>query len=107
MISGFSAEPIPISVSDAWTMAAVQHARQLADQFVDVADIEVVGHDDRQRAMQLVFTVTQPSRRGKDSLGDCVITEVALRLADADLTAGGRQQCSSVPTRRNTAKAES
>lgn len=90
VISGFSAEPIPVSVSDAWTMAAVQHARQLADQFVDVAAIEVVGHDDRQRAMQRVFTATPPSRRGKDSLADCVITEVALRLADARLTADAR-----------------
>jgi len=88
VISGLSAGSIPQSVDDAWVDAGVQHARQLADSFASLATIEPIDDDDKHRALQRVMTATPPSRRGKDSTADCLITESALRLARAAPTNG-------------------
>jgi PIN domain len=71
------------SVDDAWIEASVLRARGVADRFAQIAAVEPATADDMNKAVRRVMTGTAPSRQGKDSTADCIITEVALRLANA------------------------
>lgn len=81
VMGGFTAEEIKKAVDDAWIDSAVQQARDLAVTYAGLAAIEVATQDDLNKATGRVFKAVAPSRKGKDSLADCVITEVALRQA--------------------------
>jgi len=71
------------SADDEWIETSVRRARAVTDAFVALAAVEPASNDDRLQAVQRVETATAPSRRGKYSTADCIITEVALRLARA------------------------
>jgi PIN domain len=80
---GLTGRQVPPFVDDAWIAEVVQQARRIADDFFSIAVTEITTVDDRNAAFSRVLTATAPSKRGKDSLMDCSITEVALRIARA------------------------
>jgi hypothetical protein len=89
------------AVDDTWVETAINQTRALADAVAGIAVVEAAIQVDRDRAMGRVFKAIAPSRKGKDSLADCVITEVALRHAG---TAAARGVTKSVFFSSNTAE---
>lgn len=64
-----------------WVNDSVDRARQIAEAFIGGGMIEATTDVDKSKGLHRVMTGTAPSRRGKDSTADCIITEFALRLA--------------------------
>lgn len=70
--------------SVSWAVAAEQwvgKCENLACEILARADVEPTDADDHQRAFARSIGRRAPAKQGKDSLGDCLITEFSLRLA--------------------------
>lgn len=59
----------------------VEQCKNLACEILERTVVEPTNADDHQRAFVRSIGRRAPAKQGKDSLGDCLITEFSLRLA--------------------------
>jgi hypothetical protein len=83
VVSGYTDTPATHCVDDQWIDANLKHGQQLAGDFMTTAATEVATDDDHVRATRRVYSRTAPAAVGNNNLADCVITEIALRIAAA------------------------
>lgn len=60
----------------------VEQCKELACEILQHAIVEPTNADDHQRAFARSIGRRAPAKQGKDSLGDCLVTEFSLRLAN-------------------------
>jgi hypothetical protein len=95
-------DPLPAIVDDSWLDDGIDQAQRLANRLLAASTIEVATPDDRSRANHRVLSAIAPSRRGKDSLADCIITELTLRLGR--LAVAGNSGATTLLLSSNTAE---
>jgi hypothetical protein len=81
IIAAYSDVPAIPSVDKSWVEKNVKHGHRLALEFLAAAATEPASDDDQVRASTRVWTRVAPAEAGNNNLADCVITEIALRVA--------------------------
>lgn len=71
----------------------VGQCKALACEILERAFVEPTNADDHQRAFARSIGRRAPAKQGKDSVGDCLVTEFSLRLAKGFSTSG---QCEAI-----------
>lgn len=64
-----------------WFIAQNALGSTLASDLISASTSHLATDDDHTRATRRVRSATPPSKRGKDSTADCIVTEFVLRLA--------------------------
>ncbi len=83
IVAAFSDVPAMPSTDAEWVAENIRHGERMAAEVVDAAAQEVATDEDQLLATQRVWRRIAPAETGNNNLADCVITQVALRLARA------------------------
>jgi hypothetical protein len=81
IVAGYSDVPAAPSADELWIAENVRHGERLALAFLACAATEIATNDDQLLANRRVWTRVAPAETGNNNLADCVITEIALRIA--------------------------
>jgi hypothetical protein len=81
IVAAYSDTPAMPSVDAQWVEQNIKHGHRLAEDLLAAAVIVPAADDDQIRANRRVWTRTAPAETGNNNLADCVITEIALRIA--------------------------
>jgi hypothetical protein len=81
IVAGYADTQAMLSVDVQWVEDNIKHGQRLAEDLLAASAVTSASDEDQIRASGRVWTRAAPAETGNNNLADCVITEVALRIA--------------------------